>query len=247
MTCKPYFKGRLIIGCCLAAGLFFSILPQGLYAQEEAPEDTVLSAPVSEKFTMAEGWGAGLNVNTFGPGISISKTINKQLALRIGGNYMKYKFDREFGFEDVNVHNDILIGKISILGDWYPFGGFEIFHITGGLLYNFTKGVFTTSSNTTYRVGSYEFTPSDIGNLKVTVTPNKFQPYLGIGLGRAVPENVVGFKFEIGTSYQGPPRVDMEANGLIEPTAEQEDIVNANIEGFILYPVLNLELTFRIK
>lgn len=59
----------------------------------------------------------------------------------------------------------------------------------------------------------YKLTPNE-GRIRLDAKVNGFRPYLGFGVGRTVPRNRVGCKFEMGVEFWGKPKlVDAYANG----------------------------------
>ena len=72
-------------------------------------------------------------------------------------------------------------------------------------------------------------------------------PYAGIGFGNSVrPGGRVAFALDLGVLYTGSPRIQMEGDGMIAPTAEQGPDIEADLEGVKLYPVLSLGLSLRL-
>lgn len=74
---------------------------------------------------------------------------------------------------------------------------------------------------------------------------------MGIGLGRTIPRNKVGFKFELGLVYQGKysltsPNIDNLDDDWLNRFSED---INLNISEEILnwWPMVNLSLTYRIR
>ena len=80
---------------------------------------------------------------------------------------------------------------------------------------------------------------------------NSLKPYIGLALGRTIPHNRVGFKFELGMVYQG--KYQLESDNLNE---EGRDWVNRMADELELpvsqetlnwWPMLNLSVTVRIR
>lgn len=96
------------------------------------------------------------------------------------------------------------------------------------------------------------FQPDSDGSFDALLTMgNSLKPYIGVGLGRTIPHNRVGFKFELGMVYQG--KYQLESDNLNE---EGRDWVNRMAEELELpvsqetlnwWPMLNLSVTVRIR
>lgn len=223
-----------------------------------------------------ESWAAGINAGLYGIGIQGATSLSPNFKIRIGYDYFKFinNDTKEF---DVNVEysgykestqaelteTDIVFPNLKTLVDYYPidYGIFCItagFYIgenrasTNGLVKDYRVLVEFLGENpvliyediiiTPYSDGRFE------GRLKVG---NLFKPYLGIGLGRTIPLNKVGFKFELGLVYQGKysltsPNIDNLDDDWLNRFSED---INLNISEEILnwWPMVNLSLTYRIR
>lgn len=150
--------------------------------------------------------------------------------------------------------------------DYYPFIN-GIFSITGGFYF----GKNSISSNAIiheYR----EMVENNGGELPelslygMTLTPNSdgsfdgrietgrlFKPYIGIGLGRTIPLNRIGFKFELGMVYQGKyvftsSNISQKNKDIINDIIKYEDVdLPFSKELLNWWPILNFSLTYRIR
>jgi len=79
--------------------------------------------------------------------------------------------------------------------------------------------------------------------------PTPVQPYLGVGFGNlGRGESRVSVMFDIGVIYTGSPEIELNASGLLTPTAnpDQEKNLNEGLESFVLYPVFSFGVGVRI-
>ena len=100
-------------------------------------------------------------------------------------------------------------------------------------------------------LGDYFLRPTDEGNLDASIQVSGFRPYVGIGIGRAVPRNRIGVQCDLGCQFWGTPSVYVSgAEGEEKLTKE-----NTNGEGgdalkilskITVYPTLTIRLTGRI-
>ncbi|MDD2513661.1 MAG: hypothetical protein PHS71_10495 [Proteiniphilum sp.] len=80
---------------------------------------------------------------------------------------------------------------------------------------------------------------------------NSLKPYFGVGLGRTIPRNRVGFKFELGVVYQGPYElvsdiINEAGRNWVNRMAEEMELPVSQ-ETLNWWPMLNLSLTYRIR
>jgi hypothetical protein len=190
--------------------------------------------------------GLGISVSTFGPGLEVDVAIVEALTVRLNGSYFQYVYTGEISHWKIYGDYTATFGSIGLIADW---NFAKIAHLSGGVLYNMTKQVILGTPQNSYTIGLVEVSPEQIGDVQITITPNKVGAYLGIGLGAPLSRNqLVSFNFDIGAVYQGSPEVDLEADGMLHPTAnaEQTAIMNNNLENLVVYPMLSFRLIFRL-
>ncbi len=190
--------------------------------------------------------GIGVAVNTFGPGLEVDVAINPSFNIRLSGNYFQYVYTGNISRWKVYGNYTATFGNIGLTADW-NFG--RIIHLSGGVVYNMTQQIIDGSPQNNYSFGLVQVTPEQIGNVEITITPNKIGPYLGLGLGLPLDRNhLASFFFDVGAVYHGKPKVELEANGMLHPTASsgQAKIMKENLEKITFYPLIAMRLVFRI-
>jgi len=98
------------------------------------------------------------------------------------------------------------------------------------------------------KIGDYLLEPKD-GNVSATLKTNGFKPYVGLGVGRAVPGRTrLNFKFDIGAMFWGTPDVvDHNGESLMKHDFDGKDGGAFRIISKVkVYPVLNFRLSGRI-
>ncbi len=87
--------------------------------------------------------------------------------------------------------------------------------------------------------------PNQDGSVEAYLKVNSFRPYFGLGVGRAIPKNRVGFRFELGAAYIGKPDVQSPN---IEGTLSGDEIDGFNkiLSKCRFYPQCSLKLTYRL-
>ena len=129
---------------------------------------------------------------------------------------------------------------------------------------NTHEGTFTYTDNngTTYspvtgvkqigvELGDYFLRPTDDGNLNSSIQVSGFRPYVGIGIGRAVPRNRIGIQCDLGCQFWGTPNVYVSgAEGEEKLTKENTDGKGGDalkiMSKITVYPTLTIRLTGRI-
>ena len=85
------------------------------------------------------------------------------------------------------------------------------------------------------------------GDVNGDVRVKKVRPYVGLGFGRLIPKNRVGFRFELGCQFMGKMKVyqnDTEVK--INEMTKGDDDLSKIIDKLTVYPVLKFTLTGRI-
>lgn len=206
----------------------------------------LFSQEAKTKDEFSPGWAVGIKITTFGPGLEFIKSFNEYLSLRLGGTYykMKYEFSLEDDISTIN-KSVTTFGSINLMAD---VNFLSFMHFTGGLMYNITNLELEAIPKEEYYIGEIEVTPETVGSIYYSIAPNKICPYAGLGFGNSISRSkVVSFTFDFGVVYHGAPQVQLNANGMVSPTAseEQRQILEDNVRGYQFYPVMNFQLSFR--
>ena len=240
--------------------MFFSTIAfgQGEVTTTSKGDELSKGISTSENVTRSNsGWGVAVKVSTLGPGFEVIKAFDFPIVLRLGGSWVNYSRDvSDFASSSDNNKTvaNIQLGSVSFMADW-QFVGFM--HLTAGALYNLSKVTMDVYSKDVVYVGEIKVTPETMGYTSTSVYTSKINPYVGIGLGRSISmSHVVGFGVDLGVIYIGAPKVDLYANGMLQPTAEtittsdgtvnNKDIIENNLSPYKFYPMVNFQLSFRL-
>lgn len=208
---------------------------------------------------------AGVN---FMPGFKLSGDLDvpsKTITVSEGGYY------RQIQTPDatVNAKGDFSRTTFNFKANVYPFGANTKFFLAAGFSFGGEKIAKITghsdeianfvNQHSQYKqqildqigaqVGKYNIKFDD--NLDVTgdVRCNAFRPYLGLGLGRLVPKNRVGFRFEAGCQFMGKLKVYQNGTEINLKEALDdagEDDISKFVDNWKFYPVLKFSLVGRI-
>lgn len=197
------------------------------------------------------GIGVALKSSTNGFGGDVVYNFHKRLSLRLG--YERLALNRDFTFEEESVeyatNADFKTGSLSLLLDYYLVP--HIF-VTGGAGVNLFHTVFDGKAASPYQFGDIQISPEKIGTFNFQIDPSsKISPYLGIGFGRTLGlKKKVGFAFELGGFYQGPPKLTIASTGLLSPTSNPDQQhaqrLEKQVNQYTIYPVLKFSLSYRI-
>lgn len=224
-------------------------------------------------------WSAGINGGLYGVGLQAATNLSPHFSLRAGFDYLGYSrqdvasFDAEIeGYEQYGIsptveaeitEASITFPNFKLMLDYYPVRN-GIFSLTGGFYGGSNKvdaaGLIHDYETITAAMGeepslTYEdivFQPNSDGSFDALLTMgNSLKPYIGVGLGRTIPHNRVGVRFELGAVYQGKYKLD--SDNLNEAG---RDWVNRMADELELpvsqrtlnwWPMLNLSVTVRIR
>jgi len=222
--------GFLILGVILIV-----LSPNNTYAQED----------------FQPGIGLAVKASTNGLGGDIIYNFHQRLSVRLGAEMFSYDRDITFTEQDIDYDAvvDAKVGNISLLLDFYvaPW-----FFISGGAGYNLFHAEVVGHAASGMTFGDIVIPKEMIGNFQFDFDPSwKISPYFGIGFGRTISMNKkVGFAFEIGGFYQGPPDMTIQSSGLLSPTSNpdhgQELRLEKQINQYYLYPLLRFSLSYKI-
>lgn len=191
----------------------------------------------------AQKYAVSLKASTIGVSLEGVRSFGDQLNARAGLSYFTFNTSGGGGGDDYTYDGKLKLLTFSALADWFPFE--YNFRITGGIFINLNKGDLTLTPATTHSLGGTVYTPEMLGSLSATVDVNKISPYLGLGYGNRLLTEGLGFTLDVGAIYQGAPKVDLTAKGLLEPSAEQGPLIEDNIKWFKFYPVLAIGLIYN--
>ena len=197
-----------------------------------------------------ENFGASLKAGVMnGVGVDFSTALHPNIKARVGFNYLGYDAANVI---DVSGDEELKQGKLSfananLLFDYYPMLN-GVFHITAGAYIGTNNVVIEGKGFDPFSLNDYVVIPDANGYFKSTVKfGGAVKPYLGIGLGRTIPNKSVGFKFELGVVYQGKLNVESDyLNSSMTPN-DVDDVIEIPLLESKFWPSATLSLVFRLK
>lgn len=198
-----------------------------------------------------EGFYLGGIASTNGFGGEIKYIFNKWLTLKSGYEalnvYSAFNFDENGISYDANL--DYKTGGIFLLGD---FNFTKNLYASTGIIFNAFNPDIQGHSVSDLEYGDITIPSSKVGDFTFAVSPSlKASPYGGLGVRSFLGRNKrVLLNFETGMYYLGPPKISIEATGLLAPTADpahgQKEKLESQLNQYKLYPVVKLNLAIRI-
>lgn len=151
----------------------------------------------------------------------------------------------------------------------YPFGGNSKFFVAAGFSFGGEKIAKVTghsdelaafvNQHAQYKqqildqigaqIDKYKIKFDDNLNISGDIRCNGFRPYLGLGCGRLVPKNRVGFRVEAGCQFMGKLKVYQNDEQIDVTSALKdagEDDISKFVENWKVYPVLKFSIVGRI-
>lgn len=204
----------------------------------------------------------GILGSTNGFGLQLSRQLGgkNKIAVKLSGTHFLYQINNQIVTIDgkniyfygntlvgikLRVNGKIELGAANISLDFHPFG--NAFKISTGCALIFTQLNFIATPRDSLKQGEISIGPEEQGNIYYALKTQMLCPYLGIGIGRAIPKKRLGVNFEIGAYYIGEPKLSFETTGMLEPTSVEEGKLKENIRNYQLLPTISLGLIIRIS
>ena len=209
----------------------------------------VVNLVAQKEFSRGLGVAAKSSTNGFG-GDAIFN-FHPKMSLRLGYEKLAMGFNYNFDEEsiDYTAHVDYQTGSLSLLFDYYL--ARHVF-VTAGAGWNMFNAVVDGAPSGNVQYGDIQISGEEIGTFGIEIIPSlQVSPYAGLGFGRTLGfKNKIGFAFEMGGFYQGPPELKLTSTGLLSPTSNPDQKHAARLEKQInqynIYPVLKLSLSYKI-
>lgn len=209
---------------------------------------------------------AGMNVM---PGFNLSADVDveAQGSLNVNGVAVpipnstvnaKADFSRTTGNLKANVYP---FGKNSkfFVAAGFSFGGSKIAKIKGhseeleSFIGQYPAYKDEILNSVSAEISDYNLKLDENCDIKGDIRCNSFRPYLGLGFGRLVPKNRIGFRVEMGCQFMGSLKVyqngeQLDINKILSDTMDKEiaDDISKFIDNWKWYPVLKFQIVGRI-
>jgi hypothetical protein len=193
----------------------------------------------------------GASLSTMGAGGNLSLSAGKSWILNVG--YEQMAFNLPFSFDENGIDYDADLafktGSLSLIADFHYF---RALYISAGAGFNQFHPVIDGIASSSWKYGDIYIPAEDIGSFNFEVQPAyTISPYVGVGVGHKVSRSGrLSFSLEAGTYYQGPPKVKINATGLLSPTADeahgQKRMLENQFSTWRYYPVMRMGLSYLL-
>lgn len=224
-------------------------------------------------------FGAGVNAGTYGAGVWGATNLTDNFMLRVGFSHFGLNLSQEWnetfdGFAidapNANVPElGVTIGSPTLrmphgklIVDYFPWSN-GIFSISFGTYIGaFDLGfsgsidgyaaLYSEHGSIALPIEGVNLVPRPDGTFDGTFRfGNIVKPYLGIGIGRTIPNNRVGFRFDLGVAYQGNIRLisdqaNVDLTNLPSGIDDAVDFLDTVQRFTRFWPMMNFSLTIGI-
>lgn len=198
-----------------------------------------------------KGFYLGGAVSTNGWGGEVKYVFNKRLTVRGGYETLNLSYNFDYTQENIDFATsfDYKTGSVFLIGD---FSYTRNLYLSGGVMFNSFNPEITGYATSDMKYGDITIPASMVGDFTLTVTPEtKVSPYAALGVRSFFgKKKSVMWTTEVGCFYMGAPQIDIEASGLIAPTADpvhgQKEKLEYQIDQYKFYPVVKMGLAIKL-
>ncbi len=230
------------------AGLFIALILWFIVTIDVAAQenDNFKTSNVQYK-----GFYIGAQGSTNGWGFDARYIFNKTITVKMGFEKLYFSTSSDFNEGDIeyNASLDYKTGGISLLVD---FNYTKNLYISAGASLNSLSPEIKGVAVSDMQYGDITIPASMVGDFTFTLTPSMdISPYVGLGFRSFIgAKERVTFSFETGLYYIGSPNVEIEATGLLAPTADpahgQKELIERQLSQYKFYPVIKINLAVRL-
>ena len=228
------------------ATIFFSMILSLLFIHTQAQIES--GTPLERVY---KGFYLGAHGSTNGFGLNASYSFNKWLSVKTGYETLSLKYNFNFDELDIeyNANLNYKTGGILLLAD---LSYTRNLYISTGLVFNSFNPQMEGLAISDYAYGDITIPAEKIGSFEMGFEPGlKASPYIAAGfrgfMGKA--KRLV-FNFETGMYYMGAPDIKITSEGLLAPTSDpllgQEELLENQFSAYKIYPVIKINLGYRI-
>lgn len=220
--------------------------------------------------------GVGVGAGTNGISVELSTPVTRWIQLRAGLSMMpNFKLNtsadvnyslpnNQYGYETEQTTSVDLEGAFgrtqgSIIVNLYPLP-WGSFYVAGGLYFGGNKllkvkghsdelaNLQQQGATAGVEIGDYTLPVDRDGNVRGGLKVNNVRPYLGIGWGRAVPNNRINFGIELGVQFMGSPKLYTDHGNILDNIdgMDGDNDIQKIMDKVKVWPVLTFKLSGRI-
>lgn len=212
-----------------------------------------LSGSDPEEIAVASEKGifAGAQATTNGLGFNLSYMAGKKLTLKTGIESINMNYRFMFDENDISydANFNYRTGGVFFTADYYYTNSL---YLSGGVVFNNFNPKFNGVADSDMKYGDIIISASKVGTFKMNLEPKiRVSPYAGIGFRKFIGKRkLVSYNFETGLYYIGPPKVNIEATGLLSPTADpahgKKEYLENHFSVYKYYPVVKFAIALKL-
>ncbi len=219
----------------------------------------MLAATTSVAAYAADGDDARLSVGVTGGSLGVGPEVGYRLSEMFGvrANATFFSISHNIDSNNITYDGKVKLKSGGVMVDVYPFGGG--FRLSGGLRLNGNKarGIGIANNGASYTINGQTYTPTEISSVRADTDIKDVAPALTLGYGGGLSSGLV-FGVEAGALFQGRVKIKPLtitgtcatsntgscATVLTNLEAERQS-VNDDIDGYKVYPILQLTVGYR--
>ena len=198
-----------------------------------------------------KGLYLGGEISTNGWGFDLRYILNKTITLKTGVETLAFSYDFDFDENDIDYDAslDLNTGGIFLLAD---INYTKNLYVSLGAAFNSLNPKVNGHAVSDLQYGDIIVPASQVGDFTFTFTPGyKISPYAGAGIRGFLGERErLVYSFETGFYYMGSPNIEIEATGLLAPTAVpahgQKEKLERQFSQYKLYPVIKFNVAIKL-
>lgn len=227
----------------------------GAVASIAAMTEDILLLPEKEAEVQKQVWSLG-SINglktikslfIYDLGLNLTRSLGEgqRVSLESSYRFSDPKLTQNWGRRSMNMKAEIGTFVVGASYEWFPFvwrrtsdsDFFQSLKVISGFWYVHNPVYsFDTSLAGSVQVGTFTFSPEEVGSVFTTITTHKIQPFLGLGYDPFYLGKKISFIVKGGGLYQGPPKVAMSAYNMLTPTAGQASRFQSNLSDYQIIP-----------
>ena len=193
----------------------------------------------------------GAQGSTNGWGFDARYIFNKTMTVKMAFERLYFSTNLDFSEGDIEYDANLnyKTGGISLLVD---FNYTKSLYISAGGAFNSLSPEIKGVAISELQYGDITIPAEMVGDFVFTLIPSMdFSPYLGVGArGFIGKKKRIIYGFETGLYYLGAPNVEIEATGLLAPTADpvhgQKELLERQLSQYKFYPVIKINFAVKL-
>jgi hypothetical protein len=198
-----------------------------------------------------KGLFIGGQATTNGLGFNLKYILGKRLTLNSGVESLNLNHSFQFDESDISYNADFKYktGGIFLLADYFYTNSL---YLSGGVIFNDFQPKLEGMAGSDMQYGDITIPASKVGGFDIQIEPDfKISPYAGIGFRKFIgKKKLVTYNLETGLYYIGPPQINIDATGLLAPTADpahgKKQYLENQFSAYKYYPVVKFAIAMRL-